>query len=266
MDDSSKLISTGQAAKLCCVNPDTVRKWVRKGLLRAVLTAGGHHRISPEDLAPFVGEPLAGASTQAEAKAGRPRPPLRCWEYMSEQGVVREECRSCVVHHMRTARCFAVANAGGELGHARLFCQDSCEECSYYGRVVGGTTNILVITSDKEHLDRVRRSKVRRIKVRFVRNAYEASTVVQVFRPAFVVVDQEHVIADNSLLESLASDLRVPGLKIILAVNHPDSSRQLTIHASLIDGELQKPVNIEQFVALLNWFPVESSIPENESS
>ena len=42
--------STGQAAKLCAVTPDTVLKWIKRGRLRARRTPGGHYRISREDL------------------------------------------------------------------------------------------------------------------------------------------------------------------------------------------------------------------------
>lgn len=43
-----------QAAELLMVSPVTVREWVRKGLLRAVSTAGGHRRFLMEDLRRFA--------------------------------------------------------------------------------------------------------------------------------------------------------------------------------------------------------------------
>ena len=48
------LLTTGQAAKLCEVVPDTILKWIRKGRLRGTRTAGGHYRINPRDLQPHV--------------------------------------------------------------------------------------------------------------------------------------------------------------------------------------------------------------------
>ena len=48
------LLTTGQAAKLCEVAPDTILKWIRKGRLRGTRTAGGHYRINPRDLQPHV--------------------------------------------------------------------------------------------------------------------------------------------------------------------------------------------------------------------
>lgn len=43
-----------QAAELLMVSPVTVREWVRKGLLPAVSTAGGHRRFLLEDLRTFA--------------------------------------------------------------------------------------------------------------------------------------------------------------------------------------------------------------------
>ena len=44
------LLSTGQAAKLLSVSPDTVLKWVKKGRVFAQKTPGGHHRLRLEDV------------------------------------------------------------------------------------------------------------------------------------------------------------------------------------------------------------------------
>jgi excisionase family DNA binding protein len=43
-----------QAAALLMVSPVTVREWTRKGLLRAVSTAGGHRRFLMEELRAFA--------------------------------------------------------------------------------------------------------------------------------------------------------------------------------------------------------------------
>ena len=42
--------TTGQAARLCSVTPDTVLKWIKAGRIEAQRTAGGHYRISPQEL------------------------------------------------------------------------------------------------------------------------------------------------------------------------------------------------------------------------
>ena len=81
------LLTTGQAAKLCEVTPDTILKWIRKGRLRGVRTAGGHYRISLRDLQPHV-----CSDRQEDAPERMPvSVPRRlyCWEYLSDKGVVR---------------------------------------------------------------------------------------------------------------------------------------------------------------------------------
>lgn len=45
-----EFISTGQAAKICAVTPDTVLKWIKGGRLNARRTPGGHYRIDRRDL------------------------------------------------------------------------------------------------------------------------------------------------------------------------------------------------------------------------
>jgi len=50
----SRHLTTGEAAGLCSVKPDTVLKWIKKGQLQAAKTAGGHHRIEYRDLQSFL--------------------------------------------------------------------------------------------------------------------------------------------------------------------------------------------------------------------
>ena len=55
--DGPDLLTTGQAARLCSVTPDTVLKWIKKGRLRGVRTAGGHYRIERRLLDPLIACP-----------------------------------------------------------------------------------------------------------------------------------------------------------------------------------------------------------------
>jgi excisionase family DNA binding protein len=55
MTPPSKMYCTSkQAAALLLVSPVTVREWTRKGLLRAISTAGGHRRFLIEELQTFA--------------------------------------------------------------------------------------------------------------------------------------------------------------------------------------------------------------------
>ena len=264
--------STGDAARLCSVNPDTVLKWIKKGRLAATRTAGGHYRIKQHDLAAFV--PLQAISDVlgVEPLASDHRP-LRCWEYLNRPGAVRDECRKCVVYQIRAAWCFRVATSlGCEIGQKQSFCATSCEDCTYYRRASGQATNVLVITSDNELVDDLGGGDDT-LALRFARNAYEASAMIGTFHAAFVVVDQD-VIANNQpdLLDCLIADPRLPGVRIILGVSKGRGAR---IKAPLENGfvsAIEKPFGRDRIAEVVNRFPVEpvpvadTSPPQSEIS
>jgi len=50
------VLTTFEAAKICKVNPFTIRNWIEAGKLRAYKTLGGHRRIYRTDLEKFLEE------------------------------------------------------------------------------------------------------------------------------------------------------------------------------------------------------------------
>ena len=139
-------LSTGQAALVCAVKPDTVLKWIKSGRLVATRTAGGHYRIEERvlrTLAARHAEP--GPEERPAGVLGRP---LRCWEYLSDRGETREDCLKCVVYRVRAAWCFELAGVSDEIGHGRQYCGTTCEHCAYYQRVTARSINSLIVTSD----------------------------------------------------------------------------------------------------------------------
>ena len=257
--DSSDLLTTGQAARLCSVTPDTVLKWIKRGRLNGVRTAGGHYRVRRSDL-----DPLLVAPQQSEEASGSadqdPRLPLpvRCWEYLSETGEVREECRQCVVYRVRAARCYLMARLDPDVGHARRFCDTSCQDCVYYRRASGLATRVLVVTRDESLIDRLGLDSDEAVVLRFARNAYEASAVIHDFRPAFAAVDAEYLAGGNSeLLDCLSGDSRVPGVKVIIIVppKTPGRRRRGFKH-DLIVGVLERPVGAQSVAELIDRLPV----------
>ena len=257
--EGSNLLTTGQAAKFCSVTPDTILKWIKKGRLSGVRTAGGHYRIQPQDLQPLV------ASSRPDAQLAQCDPQkLRCWEYLGDRGAVKEDCRQCVVYRVRASRCFLMAGMEPEVGHSRLFCQSSCEDCVYYRRVNGLATNVLLITSDDELIERLATEGDESIALRLARNAYEASAIIHDFRPGFAVIDVEHLRAGRSeLVDSLAGDPRVPGLRIILVAPPGTRGQRRRQKDDLIVGVLEKPLGIRQIAAVINGFPVDSPTLES---
>ncbi|MBI4677126.1 MAG: excisionase family DNA-binding protein [Elusimicrobia bacterium] len=256
----SNWLTTGQAAKLCSVTPDTILKWIQKGKLQGVRTAGGHYRIRIEDIEPLRtagrASPGLGASPDTQLPAH-----MRCWEYLSDKGTVREECKSCVVYRVRAAWCFQMASMGSGLGHARRFCQTSCDDCVYYRRVRGLDTNVLVVTADQGLVARLKGRRCEGLSLRFARNSYEASAAVQTFLPAFALVDRDVAApGEGGLLDYLSKDDRVPGLKVILILakgkggNAPGESSAAAV--------IEKPFDPEDIVSVIRSFPVESADAE----
>src|SRR5512134_1145536 len=114
-------LTTGKAARLCSVKPDTVQKWIRHGRITAQRTAGGHYRISLGDIGPFLTESHRAKWFAPPPAQCKPQP-LRCWEYLSDNGTVREDCKKCVVYRVRAAWCFEVLGIVPTAGHAQQFC------------------------------------------------------------------------------------------------------------------------------------------------
>ena len=54
MKFGNDIITVTEAAKLCKVTRATIWRWVKSGLLNAGVTAGGHYRISREDLSKLI--------------------------------------------------------------------------------------------------------------------------------------------------------------------------------------------------------------------
>lgn len=52
----SKTFTTYQIAKFCDVAPSSVIHWINGGKLKAYLTPGGHHRVTPDDARAFFKE------------------------------------------------------------------------------------------------------------------------------------------------------------------------------------------------------------------
>jgi excisionase family DNA binding protein len=247
------LMTTGQAAKLCAVTPDTVLKWIKKGRLPATRTAGGHYRIALPDLDPFMAgfgqkgrESAAGESVvrrtdlDGTKEEGEEVP---CWEFLSDSGEIREACRQCVVYRVKATRCFLMAGLSTDVGHAHQFCEGSCEDCVYYRRMQGMGSQVLFITSDDDLIGRIEWSGEEPVSMRFARNGYEASALVQDFRPEIAIIDMEGLPDQGfGLLDSIAADPRVPHLRVILVV--PPGSVQRVLQRPrhrLVVSILEKP-------------------------
>ncbi len=231
--DESQYLTTGEVAKLCSVKADTVLKWIKKGRLAATRTAGGHHRIDRREVSALMEHQDAAPVPPCA------RRPLRCWEYLSEGGAVRDACKACSAYRVRAAWCFEMLSLPGGAGHARQFCKTSCAECVYFQRIKGSVTRVLVVSRDREMVRKLDAEKSEDLSLRFARNGYEASALVESFQPAFVIVDAELPGREyEELVSCLSHDARVPGLKVFLAAPCGCESTSL---GNGVTGVLVKP-------------------------
>jgi excisionase family DNA binding protein len=255
--DDTDWLSTGQAAELCSVTAATVLNWIRAGKIEGVRTPGGHYRIKRDRLGPMMTRQNSTVSLP-ESKATVRN--LRCWEYLGEKGGIRTDCLDCVVYKVRATWCFQIASLGLDTGHSRRSCPTSCDDCSYYRRVKGHPTNVLVVTSDHEVLRVLRAEASEDLDIRFAQTAYEASAVVEAFLPAFAVVDLETPAGrEGLLLENLGRDPRLPGLKTVVALGRNRlNGGWLEERSPFVSGRIEKPFGIDDIRAVIESFPVEA--------
>ncbi len=220
------LLRTGEVAKLCGVTPDAVLKWIKKGKLPATRTAGGHYRVTREDcvalgLCDSNGDDPVAASDERAAGGDAIQ---RCWEYFGGPGTPPESCLSCLVYQARAQYCYRLAELGKKAGLGHDFCKTDCMDCPFYRACHGLATTVLVITRDQALTRRLEKQvDSDKVSLRFARSGYESSTLIGTFRPAVVVMDgQLPEVSEGGLLDSIANDDRIPGVRVFVARRDED--------------------------------------------
>jgi len=112
------------------VSPDAVLKWIKSGILKARRTPGGHHRIAKR----CIDELLAKNQKIYQAEQN-PQESQYCWEFNSRLESCFDDCENCVVFKTHAKRCYKMFNLPDEIGHLKLHCKSTCEECNYYRMV-----------------------------------------------------------------------------------------------------------------------------------
>ena len=215
---------------------------------------GGHYRVEERDVSSLLSQDGA-RDEEWEERAALCSRPMRCWEYMNHSPGM--ECQECVVYQVRSAWCFRMANVVRGSGHAKRFCTGVCQECPYYRRVHQLASNVLVITRDEALIQDLARHSGEAIDFRFARRGYDASAIISVFRPAFVVFDQ--AVLDTlgvALLDALTSDPRTAGSRIVVAVRKGMMGGR--IHSSAIYAAVEEPFKAADILTVVNRIPVET--------
>ena len=212
--NNRKMVSTGKAAKLCSVTPDTVLKWIKAGRIPANRTAGGHYRIDRELLLTIIESGELPDQQELMDKAFR-----FCWEYYGDEGQIGEQCANCIVFRSRALRCYEVSELSKDQGHAKAFCRSTCDDCEYFRVVQGQDINILVITQNEKLREDLRNSSRDAIfNLRATDNEYDCSMIVENFRPDYAVIDMElGETRCGEIAKHLSRDPRIPFIKIIIS-------------------------------------------------
>jgi tRNA 2-thiouridine synthesizing protein E len=144
-----------------------------------------------------------------------------------------------------------------------LFCPTTCEDCLYFRRAIGLPIDVLVITQDDDLTQGLTDHPAEGLALHFAHNAYEASAAVQSFLPAFAVVDEAACGTDEGeLVESLACDTRLPGLRIVVAASH-SSSGEDGDNRSYVAAAIEKPFGAADIATVVDAFPVEGVEPDD---
>jgi excisionase family DNA binding protein len=240
-------LTTSQVAGLLSVSPDTVLKWVKAGKIKSYRTLGGHFRIPLEalDIPSDKEYPKARLETQDF---------IYCWEYLSEGGEIKPECRDCITFRSRSRRCYELRDLPGDLGCLAMQCAESCPQCGYYNLVHNQTTSVLVL-SKNDHLINERKSSLPQddLDIRIVHDEYEAASIIQSFRPDYVVIDTAFGKRRSAdLCSNLFNDARIPVTRIILA----SRTQKLKEYCDKeIFGWIRKPFSIKQLRACIQGVP-----------
>ena len=245
-------LTTSQAARLLFVSPDTVLKWVKAGKVTSYRTLGGHFRIPISELnVPSSG----GRGTASLADQGVPPPDHQyCWEYLAGTDEIKPECRECITFRSRARRCYELKDLPDGLGCLNLLCDTNCFDCEYFKLVRGQGLNVLVVSEGKRLIKDLDKSdRTDGLRIRFVHSEYDAGTIIQEFRPDYIVVDCAFGQKRTAMICShLFGDIRIPVARIILS----SKTRKIRDYCNKdVFGWIKKPFTIEQLKEYIENVP-----------
>lgn len=209
-----QLLSTGKVARRLSVTPDTVLKWIKSGRLPAIRTAGGHYRVSESDVDGLISDELGPQKLPGSNEF------VYCWEYYATGDDPSKDCLGCLVYRARARRCYEMSSLAADAGYAGAYCKTTCDECSYYQEVARSTRRVLIVTRSGALRHRLGEEGTGgRLEVEFAASEYDCSAACAELRPDYVVIDGALPTSERaSLCKHLASDPRIPGVQIILAL------------------------------------------------
>ncbi len=124
-DQSDKMLfTTSQAAEFCNVTRFTIRNWINCGKLKSKKTAGGHRRISKDELVRYVLK-----NNISKIKKTIEQPVIqKCWEFFKQCNSNQHDCANCLAFKAKADKCFLIIR---ELAAEKVQCKTDCRSCGY---------------------------------------------------------------------------------------------------------------------------------------
>jgi excisionase family DNA binding protein len=135
-----RAFTTSDIARICHHSRETVKRWLEKGEIKGYrVGTSGHWRVLPKDLVSFLNNYHIPFPDPAETDlnptdmTGTADLPLFCWEFfknsMGDHVRLNGRCEDCLVYKTKSLNCHALRK---EIGHKKIFCGHSCEDCAYF--------------------------------------------------------------------------------------------------------------------------------------
>ncbi len=251
--NKNTLLTTGQAAKLCSVKPDTMLKWIKKGKIKASRTAGGHFRVNRSDMADYISS--THSENEEDSIKGTRKPFQFCWEYFALHGEIIQDCLKCLVYSSRTMRCWELSRLSTEFGFAGIYCTTTCNDCKYKQDQRSKPFQVILVTDD----DQIKTSLLEQSEgtwsiMRFTNCEYGCSSIIDQFRPDYIVIDG-YCFSEERCAEfcfNLQQDPRIPETKIIMLLSE-SAQKKGNRNQSKIYKYINKPFSAHKLKTSLDY-------------
>jgi excisionase family DNA binding protein len=135
-----RAFTTSDIAPICHHSRETIKRWLENGTIKGYrVGAHGHWRVLAEDLAlflknnniPFPAPEEIGIDLKALTGIGTL--PTFCWEFFKNKKIDHvcsdAQCEDCLVYKARCIKCYDLRK---EIGHKKIRCDISCDDCAYF--------------------------------------------------------------------------------------------------------------------------------------
>ena len=135
-----KAFTTSDIARICDHSRETVKRWLERGEIKGYrVGTSGHWRVLAKDLAIFLKNnnipfPEPGeVGIDLKPLMDSENLPTFCWEFHRKKSNdhLRPDtsCEECLVYKARSINCYALRK---EVGHKKIRCGISCDDCAYF--------------------------------------------------------------------------------------------------------------------------------------